>query len=102
MLVDRPEVGETVWSGTLTRQSEITSAINETKTHYSNIGRLIEDMEIDMRSNLNELYILKTREIINSIHSTKAGGPTQAASHIATLNAAVMEHGKTRGVDSEA
>ncbi len=53
-----------------------------------------------MRSNLNELYILKTREIVNSIRSLKAG-PKQDAHHIANLNAAVLGHGKSRVIDSE-
>lgn len=81
-------------------QTELTTGLSEVKTHISNIGRMIEDMETDMRSNMNELYILKTREIINSLRQMKAG-PNQDASHIANLNAAVMGHGKTRAIDSE-
>jgi len=100
MVVDKPEVGEANWSGTLTRQGEVSSVVNETKTHFFNIGRMIEDLETDMRTNLNELYIMKTREIVNSIRTMKTG-PTQDARHIANLNAAVMGHGKTRIVDSE-
>ncbi len=50
--------------------------------------------------NLNQLYILKTREIVNSIR-TMQDGPTQAASHVAVLNAAVSGHGKLRKIDSE-
>lgn len=57
---------------------------------------MIEDMETDMRSNLNELYILKTREVINSIRSAR-DGPTQNAFHIANLNAAVVGHGVKKG-----
>ena len=45
------------------RQSAVTSAVNEVKTHLANIGRMIEDMETDMRSNLGALYIMKTREV---------------------------------------
>lgn len=101
MNVDKAEVGETLWSGTLTRQAETSGALNESKTHFHNIGRMIEDMETDMRSNLNEIYIMKTREIVNSIRSTKTG-PSMDASHVASLNAAVMGHGKTRAIDSEA
>lgn len=100
MAVDKAEVGETNWSGTLTRQSELSSVVNETKTHMFNIGRMIEDLETDMRTNLNELYIMKTREIVNSIRTLRTG-PAQDARHIANLNAAVMGHGKTRVVDSE-
>lgn len=56
-----------------------------------------------MRSNLNELYILKTREVIHSLrklHST--GTAQQDSNHIASLNQAVLGHGKGRTVDSEA
>jgi len=98
--VDKAEVGETVLAGSLTRQTELTSGLSETKTHIFNIGRMIEDMETDMRSNLNELYILKTREVVNSIR-TQSSGPNQDATHIANLNAAVMGHGKGRVIDSE-
>ena len=77
--------------------------MSDTKTHIANLGRMIEDMENDMRSNLNELYILKTREVIHSLrklHST--GTAQQDSNHIASLNQAVLGHGKGRTVDSEA
>lgn len=61
MGVDKTEVGNTTLSGSLTRQTELTSAVNEVKTHMSTVGRMIEDQETDMRNNLNELYIQKTR-----------------------------------------
>ena len=70
----------------------MTSAVNENKTHLANIGRLIEDMEFDMRSNLNELYVLKTREIVNSLHRS-GDGPVQKSSFVNDLNAAVIGHG---------
>lgn len=88
MAVDSGDVGNTSLSGTLTRQTEMSANVSETKTHISNIGRMIEDMETDMRSNLNELYILKTREVINSLRTNKEG-PTNDASHIASLAAAI-------------
>lgn len=100
MGVERAEVGDTVLAGSLTRQTEATFNVNETKTHIANIGRMIEDLETDMRSNLNELYILKTREIVNSIRTLRTG-PIQDATHIASLNAAVMGHGQGRKIDSE-
>lgn len=101
MGVEKAEVGDTSLAGSLTRQSELTCGLSDTKTHIANIGRMIEDLETDMRSNLNELYILKTREVVNSIRALHSGGPTQDASHIATLNAAVTGHGKGRIIDSE-
>mmetsp|Transcript_19073 Transcript_19073/g.19811 ORF Transcript_19073/g.19811 Transcript_19073/m.19811 type:complete len:279 (+) Transcript_19073:68-904(+) len=101
MSVSKEEVGNTNMSGSLTRQCEATCNVDQQEnSHLANIGRLIEDQESDMRSNLNELYILKTREIVNNIRSVK-DGPMQTASHVATLSAAVTGHGKGRKVDSE-
>ena len=66
--------------------------MNENRTHLANIGRLIEDMEFDMRSNLNELYVMKTREIVSTLHRS-GDGPVQKQSFVNDLNAAVVEHG---------
>jgi len=76
--------------------------VNEVKTHMSHIGRMIEDMEIETRGNLYELYILKTREVVNSIRSLSATGPEHSKAHIQLLSQAVFGHGKSRKVDSEA
>lgn len=100
MGVQRQEVGTTNLSGSLTRQAETTSAVTEVKTHIANIGGMIEHMENEMRSNLQELYILKTREVINSIRGT-GDGPTQSAHHVQNLNSAVMTHGAMRKKDNE-
>ena len=53
---------------------------------------MIEDMEFDMRSNLNELYVMKTREIVNTLHRSQ-DGPVQKSAFVNDLNAAVLEHG---------
>jgi hypothetical protein len=66
-----------------------------------NIGKVIEDMETDMRSNMNQLYVLKTREVVNSIRKLTEA-PNQTAAHTANLSAAIFGHGKTRKIDSEA
>ena len=70
MGIDNADVGNTNLAGSLTRQSEVTKSVSDTDTHIVNMGRLIEDMEIDMRNNMNELYILKTREVISSIRKS--------------------------------
>ena len=57
---------------------------------------MIEDMEYDIRSNMNELYIMKTKEVVNSIHCC-SDGPVQKSSFITSLNAAVMGHGVKKG-----
>jgi capping protein beta len=63
MGVEKPELGSTLLSGSLTRQTKHSAKFGEEQTHIANIGRMIEDMETDMRSNLGALYILKTREV---------------------------------------
>jgi hypothetical protein len=65
-----------------------------------NIGRMIEDMEIQLRGDLDALYIQKTKEIVHSIR-TVAVGPRQGEAHIKTLTDAVHKHGAQRKVDSE-
>jgi len=74
--------------------------VDENKTHLANIGRLIEDLESDMRSHLDALYILKTREVVNAIRSTGAD-PTLSQLHVDSLKQAVLGHGKTRIKDSD-
>jgi len=81
-------------------KTELSSVVNEVKTHLSTIGRMIEDLETEMRNNLNELYIQKTREVVNSLRNA-SDGPVQTASHVASLNAAVLGHGKSRKIDTE-
>lgn len=101
MGVNKSEVGNTNLSGSLTRQTELRShSVSEQKPYLATIGRMIEDMENDMRSNLNQLYILKTREVVNALR-VASDGPMQSASHIASLSAAVLGHGRNRKIDSE-
>mmetsp|Transcript_1611 Transcript_1611/g.1751 ORF Transcript_1611/g.1751 Transcript_1611/m.1751 type:complete len:279 (-) Transcript_1611:191-1027(-) len=92
MGVEKSEVGNTSLSGSLTRQTELTCVVDVNKPHMANIGRMIEDMEFDMRSNLNELYVMKTREIVHSLHRV-SDGPVQQSAFIASLNAAVISKG---------
>lgn len=101
MSVQKPEVGETNLSGSLTRQAEQTCKVDDVTPHLTNIGKMIEDMEGDMRSNLNELYLLKTREVVNSIRS-QHDGPTMGEDHVNILRDAISKHGQNRRLDSEA
>lgn len=55
--------------GSLTRQVEMDSAVNDATPHIANIGRMIEDMENKMRNTLNDIYFGKTRDIVNALRS---------------------------------
>jgi len=90
MGIDNAELGNTNLSGSLTRQSESTKTLGDHDSHLANMGRLIEDMEIDMRSNINELYILKTREVVSNIRKTVSAQADAQSAHINKLNSAIL------------
>eukprot|EP00300_Choanocystis_sp_HF-7_P036413 c52258_g1_i1.p1 GENE.c52258_g1_i1~~c52258_g1_i1.p1 ORF type:complete len:276 (+),score=69.88 c52258_g1_i1:37-864(+) len=70
--------GKTALSGTLTRQDikELGNPKNDVKTHISNMGRVIEEMENRMRTQVDVVYFGKTQEVLDNIHPT--GGTAQA------------------------
>lgn len=64
MDTDGTSLGATNLAGSMTRQSSLNSAKAEgDEGHVSNVGRMIEDMEIEMRSNMDGLYLQKTSEV---------------------------------------
>lgn len=98
MDVNRKELGTTNLSGTLTRQSEKTREIEEGQDgtgHITNIGKMIEDMEIELRSNLDVLYIGKTREVVNGIRSV-SNEPKQTSIFVGELSGAIERRGNTK------
>ena len=64
------------------------------------MGQMIENLEIDMRSNLDQLYIQKTREVVSSIRQLH-GAPKQTSAFTADLKGKVGLHGANRKIDSE-
>ncbi|ETI46700.1 hypothetical protein F442_08875 [Phytophthora nicotianae P10297] len=95
MKVNRPELGDLTLDGTLTRQAERTMEFEDQFAHVSNMGRMVEDMEIDMRSSLDGLYISKTREVINGMRKLQQG-PAMANPFVGELNSAVLKHGQKK------
>ena len=76
-------------SGCIVRQKEVTLEVTAEKPHVVNIGMMIEDMEIDMRSNMDALYVQKTREIVNSMRKVSRGPPVQGQLFTADLSAVI-------------
>ena len=132
MDTDKGGVGDVNISGSLTRQGrEQTLKVAPTagKTHIGNIGGMIEQLEIDIRKQLDELYIQKTRQVLNQIrrpgggaggadgaegggrHGGKQAGsavraagfggvvPKHGAAFVGDLAAAIGRHGKKMGKD---
>lgn len=79
LVVENPDVGEACLAGVVTRTTEATHAVVGTAGgHVANMGRMIEDMEISLRRDLDALYVQRTREIVNSVRkppaATEGGG----------------------------
>lgn len=51
------------------RQTEQDHPLQEQTSHITNIGRMIEDMEIKMRNLLQEVYFGKTRDVVFDLRS---------------------------------
>ncbi len=96
MVIDKDSVGEANLSGSLTRQKELTTKVDEVEnSHICNIGKLIEDMETNIRTRLDELYIKKTQTIINGMRKTD-GGADQQKAFIESMNKAVLSRPKAK------
>jgi capping protein beta len=61
--------GQVNLSGSLTRQDEKDFPVNEANPHVSNIGKMVEDMEIKLRNTLEQIYLSKTKDIANELRS---------------------------------
>lgn len=60
--------GSVSLSGSLTRQElRDKQPVNKEKTHLTNVGSFIEDMENKMRTTLNTIYFGKTKDIVNDL-----------------------------------
>lgn len=68
MITEKGDAGPVNLSGNLTRQAkEKTVVIKDENEHVINIGQMIEEMEFDLRNQLDMLYIQKTRQVVSSI-----------------------------------
>ena len=60
--------GNVVLGGTITRSAKSTKMLNGymSDEHIENIGVLVEDIESKMRNTLNTIYVMKSKEIIDT------------------------------------
>jgi len=66
---DSKATGKVSLAGSLTRQDERENPVSNTSPHVSNIGRMVEDMEIKLRLTLEQIYFGKTKDIVNELRS---------------------------------
>lgn len=43
--------------------------MNDNNPHISNIGRMVEDMEMKLRNSLETIYFGKTKDIVNELRN---------------------------------
>jgi len=79
MITNKGEAGAVNLSGSLTRQAkDKTLKVKNEDEHVINIGTMIEAMELDIRGQMDSLYIQKTREVVSSIRRPTLDTPNQA------------------------
>ncbi|KAF9223738.1 F-actin capping protein, beta subunit [Gyrodon lividus] len=61
--------GEVNLSGSMTRQTEQDWPLQDSSSHITNTGKMVEEMEIKMRNLLQEVYFGKTRDIVYDLRS---------------------------------
>jgi capping protein beta len=63
------QVGDLDLCGSMTRQAEQEFPLENFKSHISNMGRFVEDMESKMRHSIQDVYFGKTKDIIGELRS---------------------------------
>jgi len=71
---DTESTGTVSLAGSLTRQAEQDFPVNEQNPHVSNIGRMVEDMELKLRNTLETIYFGKTKDIANELRQMISSG----------------------------
>jgi len=64
---DTEATGTITLSGSLTRQIEADFPVSDLNPHVSNIGKMVEDMEMKMRTTIESIYFSKTKDIANEL-----------------------------------
>lgn len=95
MIVEKEVVGAVNLSGSLSRQAEKNLPFVNAASHLRNMGAMIEEMEIEIRMNMDQLYISKTREVVGAIRRA-AVVPAGSQALAASLKEAVARHGERR------
>ncbi|KAI7816438.1 F-actin-capping protein subunit beta [Gamsiella multidivaricata] len=72
MVTNKPELGHMNLSGSMTRQAEQDSLVDDPSMHIANIGRMVEEMEIKMRHLLKDVYFGKTKDTVNDLRSSES------------------------------
>jgi len=61
--------GRVSLAGNLTRQEEAKCPVTTQQSHIANMGRLIENMEIKLRTTIETIYFGKTKDIASDLRN---------------------------------
>jgi len=86
--------------GSLTRQIESDSNVNEANPHIANIGRMVEDMENKIRNTLNEIYFGKTKDIVNGLRSVQSLSEQRQQADLRNDLAKALQKRQAKGSDN--
>lgn len=69
----QPKLGDFNLSGSLTRQSESDAPLRDgVLSHIANLGKMIEEMENRIRSQVGEIYFGKTKDVLGMLRSKES------------------------------
>ncbi len=93
MKVNNESVGDVDLSGSMTQQStQVHPVDDKERFHLANLGKMIEDMELKIRNSIEGVYIQKTREVVNGMHTVNAQKDAQWSAVAKSLRQAVDKH----------
>ncbi|KAI9598749.1 F-actin-capping protein subunit beta [Syncephalis fuscata] len=81
-MTENAALGSMNVSGSLTRQVEFNSRLDDYSAHIGNIGSMVEDMEAKMRNTLQQVYFGKTRDVMNDLRSLNSLETTRQQAQI--------------------
>ena len=84
------ELPSTALSGSLVRRNVREGKVGEDGDHVVIIGGLLEDVESEMRSAMDGLYIQKARSVVQMVRKERPGARTEGQEHTRVLNEAVL------------
>lgn len=93
---DDDHKSSTYISGSLVRQNQREFRLTEEKGHIVNIGKFVEDVESEMRSEIDNVYIQRTKNVVQMVRTERSSGPTQGQQHTKVLNEAVLAMAMSR------
>jgi capping protein beta len=94
MVLSDDKVGNVDLSGLRTQQDSKRLIVDADNNHISNMGKMLEDIELRIRNAIEGIYIQKTREVINGMRSATGKRDEDWKNIAASLNSAVYQFKK--------